>query len=515
MTRFRRKYSYQPKSLLKTATALLFPSLSKRHSSRLIIMAIVTSLAASFTGTASAADTVDDFGTFGPKFFDLMKRDQAIQSSNGEATAIMWEVEGGAFCSHTPPPLIANGFQFNDGNRWRSSATNPRPRNAPLLQGDPMTLTWSFIPDTPTSSLGNGFTCGATGEATGRSDLISFLDGLYGAGPGGSNLRRRPWFSIFQAAFNNWGTLNGINYVYEPADDGAVAGSGGQAGVLGVRGDVRIGGHFIDGQDSPNTLACNFFASNGDMIIDTGNSRFYGPNPRDPINTGFRNVLEHEHGHGLSINHVCPINRTKLMEPLIATDFLGAQEDDILAANRGYGDRDEFPSQNDTSNTATSLGFIGIDRSIGRTQLSIDGSSDQDFYSFVAPANSQVSVTLTPTGSTYLDGPQNSNGSCSAGSNFNSLIENNLGMELRGQSGSNVLATANSRPAGVQETITNRLLSEGSGRYFVRITGSRDRTQMYNLSISVSSDGTTAPTDDDCSPFVAKAANGSVVTFCL
>lgn len=321
----------------------------------------------------------------------------------------------------------------------------------------------------------------------------------------------RPWFPIFESAFNNWGTLNGVKYIYEPNDDGAGMGGGGASGVLGVRGDLRIGGHFIDGQSGPNVLACNYFPNNGDMIIDTGNTAFYGPAVAPQL--GFRNVLEHEHGHGMGISHVCPINQTKLMEPFISFAFLGAQEDDILAANRGYGDRDEFPAQNDTSPTATSLGAIALDESITRTQVSIDDLSDQDFYSFVAPVGAFANVTLTPSGSTYLSGPQI--GSCNTGSSFNSLIESNLGFELRGQSGANVLASANSFAAGNAEQTFGTLLSEGAGSYFVRVFGAQAKAQMYDLTIELTDTETLDPriTEDLC--ISVKILNNKVVTFCL
>jgi len=491
-------------SFLKSAAAHFNWCSCRQSSSLARLVALVMGLATviAYPVTAVAATTA-----LSAKLMDVQQRGQVIQLNSAEEISLVWEVDGDAFCSHTPTAGIENGFQFA-ANRWLSSATNP----APLAQGDPMTLTWSFIPDGP---QGNGFNCSVPGETAGAdSNLISFLDNVHGAGPGGADLTLRPWFPIFQAAFENWGNLNGINYVYEPADDGANAGFLGAPGVLGVRGDVRIGGHFLDGEVGPNVLACNFFASNGDMIIDTGNPGFYAP--FHPENRRFRNVLEHEHGHGLSISHVCPINQSKLMEPFISLNFLGAQPDDILAANRGYGDRDEFPNQNDTWPTATSLGAIAIDSSVDRIQLSIDGSTDQDFYSFAAPANSRASITLTPTGSTYLDGPQNLDGSCSAGTSFNSLVENNLGVQLLGQSGSNVLATADSLPAGGPELITNLSLIEGAGTYYVRVSGAQDKAQVYNLNIELSEGGgEPQPPGETCSSFVLKTIDGKVVSICL
>ena len=47
-----------------------------------------------------------------------------------------------------------------------------------------------------------------------------------------------------------------------------------RTGVLGTRGDVRIGGHLIDGNS--NVLAYNFFPNHGEMIIDTGDSFYSG-----------------------------------------------------------------------------------------------------------------------------------------------------------------------------------------------------------------------------------------------
>jgi len=500
---FLASFLYRPNLIYKSISLFSFLRLMPRHIGSISLMATIAIF-------SSPMATAGETRVLGSKFLDVFQRTKLMQQSNSERNALMWEVDGEAFCAHTPPEVIENGFQFNPNDRWSSSATN----SGRLSRGDPMTLTWSFIPDG--SQAGNsGFTCGVTGETAGAaSNLIAFLDGIYSVTNGGSNLTTRPWFSIFQDAFDNWGRLNGVNYIYEPNDDGSRAGQGGNRGSVGVRGDLRIGGHFIDGENGSNVLACNYFASNGDMIIDTGNPRFYGPNPGDPQSVRFRNTLEHEHGHGLSFSHVCPRNQTKLMEPSVTGAFLGAQEDDILAANRGYGDRDEFPAQNDTAGTATRLGFIGNDRSRSRTQISIDGNSDQDFYRFVAPANSRVTVTMTPTGSTYLNGPQNRNGSCSAGTNFNSLIENNLGVELRGQSGSNVLATANSRPAGVNETISNVALSEGSGAYFVRVFGSRDRAQLYNLTIDING-APNPPDDENCDSFVIKTRDGNTAVVCL
>lgn len=477
-------------------------NITSRHNALFLIPTLFVGL----LSAVSAAEPSEGAYELGPKFFDLVARDNLMQTNNDERAAIIWEVDGEAFCSNTPPASSPIGFQFSDFRRWNRSATNA----GPLNQGDPMVLTYGFMDD---GTAGGGFSCGVAGETAGApSDLIAFLDRIQGAGPGGADLTLRPWFAVFKSAFDNWGVLNGVQYVYEPNDDGANAGQGGASGVRGVRADLRIGGHFIDGQVGSNVLACNYFPSNGDMIIDTGNSSFYAASAQ---NRRFRNVLEHEHGHGMGISHVCPRSQTKLMEPFISTRFLGAQEDDILAANRGYGDRDEFPAQNDTSSTATALGTIAIGASLTRSQVSIDDNGDQDYYSFVAPIGAQASITVTPRGSTYLSGPQNSDGSCSAGSNFNSLLASNLGFDLLGKSGGNLLASANSVPAGITEQTLNTPLNEGQGTYFVRVFGAQNAAQMYDLTIQLSQ-GSIPPTpSDDVTCSVIVTSSGSVVPVCL
>ena len=62
-------------------------------------------------------------------------------------------------------------------------------------------------------------------------------------------------------------------------------------------------------------LAYNFFPNSGDMVIDVPDS-FYNNTSNNSL--GLRNTLAHEHGHGLGLSHVCPVNQTKLMEPFIS-----------------------------------------------------------------------------------------------------------------------------------------------------------------------------------------------------
>jgi uncharacterized repeat protein (TIGR01451 family) len=373
-----------------------------------------------------------------------------------------------------------------------------------------MTITWSFMPD---GTFIAGFNPGL-GETDAPSNLIAYLDGIYGAGPGGTNLTLRPWFPLFLQIFDNWSTLTGITYKYEPNDDGAALTplAPPAAGVLGVRGDVRIGGHRIDGAPAGGSvLAYNFFPDIGDMVIDTADT-FYTFTNNNSL--GLRNVLAHEHGHGLGIRHVCPVNETKLMEPFVSFNFDGPQPDDILAANRGYGDRLE---PNDTSITAGPLGVLADGTTPINTSLSIDDNSDVDFFSFTTTTSKRVSLTVTPSGSTYLSGTQLPTGACSFGTSFNSAAQNDLSVQILGPNGSTVLASANAAGLGGSETISNLLLTT-AGTYFVKITGgTQNAAQLYTMQFTAASVGasitksanTLIPKPGDPITFTLKYANNS------
>lgn len=353
-------------------------------------------------------------------------------------------------------------FQYTDGDRWRSTATD----GSGLGQGDPITLTWSIVPDGTSISPALG------GESSGGSTLRSYLNGIYP--------NEAAWVAEFQKVFDRWGSLTGITYVYV-SDDGAPLPS--SSGQLGVRGDVRISGHAIDG--NWGVLAYNYFPNTGDMVIDVPDS-FY--NDTSSTSIRLRNVVAHEHGHGLGLEHSCPINQTKLMEPYVTVAFDGPQHDDILAANRAYGDRYEH---DDTAATAAELGPFTT-RSL--TNLSIDDSGDIDFFSFTASANQKVSLTLSPVGFTYLSGPQNSNGSCSAGSSYDSLHIHDLEVRLLDVNGTTQLAAADDHGVGGTEELTDIALPSGAGDYFVEISGdATSLAQLYELTLTVSDLGQQDP----------------------
>lgn len=371
--------------------------------------------------------------------------------------------------------------QFDENDRWARTATF----NSFFEfreQGKPTTLTWSFMPD-GTSIFG------FNSEPTADSDLVSFLDARYGVTNGGSDLTTRPWFSVFEAAFDNIASMTGITYVYEPDDDGAsLTQNSNPSGSLGNRGDIRIGGHFIDGEAGSNTLAYNFSPSSGDMVIDTGNVSFYGNTSSDSLN--LRNVVEHEHCHGLALGHVCPITQTKLMEPFISRQFRGLQLDDVFSLNRLYGDfyeKHNSSRNNDSVGNAAPLD-VSVGSSFSKEHLSIDDNNDTDFYRLDdVPSGTLVTFRVVPvsTPTNFVEGPQNSDGSCSAGSSFDFTNIHDLDIAIFSASGNTLFAEATSEPQGESEEITAFELPS-TADYILRVTGdSSNDTQLYTLELEL------------------------------
>ena len=398
------------------------------------------------------------------------------------------------------PDLNPIAFTFANNDRWSFTATD----GGGLGQGDPTTLTWSFVPDGTDIDSAS-----ISGSSLSGSSLVAFLDNLMDPGmTGGADLTQRAWFTIFDTSSKRFEELSGLTLNYEPNDDGnangGIDGFSFPFGALGTRGDIRIGGHSIDGQAGSNTLAYNYFPNHGDMVIDTDNSTFYNGN-----SVGFRNVVMHEMGHGLGIAHVEPVNQTKLMEPFISTQFEGPQIDDIQAIHRGYGDKfekDNGGAGNDFSplTNATPLGVVSLGStvSIGTDAtdsgdgiesievfpseddfISIDDNSDIDFLSFTLNNTALVDLVLTPAGGPiYNQGVQDGVGGNE--NPFDPTSQSNLTLVLYDTDGSTPLVTAADKGIGNADSILGQVLN--SGTYFASITGAANLTQLYRLDVAAS-----------------------------
>jgi hypothetical protein len=363
------------------------------------------------------------------------------------------------------------GDRYNQVARW-----GPTAMQGGGALGDPIILTWSIVPDgTPVPS--------GAGEADGVSNLNEFMNGIYGS--------QGVWRALYEQMFARWSALAGVTYVYEPNDDGAPLFDA--PGIQGVRGDLRMAGKPIDG--FLNILGYNFYPANGgDMVLDTSDTAYTTTGSNSLL---LRNVLTHEHGHGMGQNHVCPPNQTKIMEPATPLQFDGPQHDDIRNAQRLYGD----PYEPDNSAaTATNLGPLseGATLLIGPTPppqvpfssvLSIDANGEQDWFRFSVAGAQRVTVTVTPVGLFYDDSDQVCPGQplgCCSGAFTNSQNIANLAADVVAGDGATVLETASGQGVGLPETAPVVVL-QSAGNYFVRIyeTNSPTQTQMYHLSIQL------------------------------
>jgi serralysin len=372
---------------------------------------------------------------------------------------------------------------FALASRWSTTATD----GSGLTQGDPTTITWTVVPDgTPIPALS-----GLSTESSSPSNLVSFLNNIYGTVTDDNNHTDEIWFGHFKSVFDRWSELGGVTYVYANYDDGASFSSSSLAapGVLGVRADVRIGGHHIDGNSG--VLAYNFYPNNGEMVIDT-NDNYYSTTSNNSIR--LRNILAHEAGHGLGLAHIDSSDSSFLMEPILSTSFDGPQYDDVLGLQRHYGDALEKNGGNNTVATATQLGTIGDNQTISigtdghrkalstfhKDIISIDDESDIDYFSFSTSTSSFVSINLNPVGPTYSVGPQGG-----TQSQFVASAQSDLALQLIGPNGTTVLATSDLVGLGLSESIS--LNVSAAGQYYIKVTGSTlNKIQTYSLDISVS-----------------------------
>ena len=341
--------------------------------------------------------------------------------------------------------------------RWTRTATD----GSGLSQGDPTTLTYSFVPD------------GTNISGEGPSNLISFMNQRIGAGT---------WEGLFQTALDAWGDISGLTYIREFSDDGvSITGGNNNNGFIGVRGDVRISGNFLDGNGG--VLAFNFFPNAGDMVLDTGDVNFYSSSSNNYIR--LRNVVTHEAGHGIGLAHIESDSHRFLMEPFIDISFVGPQIDDIRGAQRGYGDMDE---NNNSFATASDLNQIFFGNATplaggqfpGATLRSMDDNADIDYYSFVTGEPVTISAFITPSGGSYQVTQQGGGG---GGSFFNASNITDLSFRIYDSSHA-LLYDVDNTAVGQSEIQLAEL--PAPGQYFFVVDNSNvNNIQTYSIGMIV------------------------------
>lgn len=376
-----------------------------------------------------------------------------------------------ALCCCAPAHVLA----FFSNGRWSTTALN----GWTSAYGTGVDVTWSLVPD------------GTLIPGEGGSNLIAFLDGLFGNGGGGTNYQNRPWFHFFEESFDRWSELGGLTFHYEDNDDGTNL--RGLFGVENVRGDVRIGGANIDGVSG--TLASTSFLLDADLTIDTAESAYYSNSINDYQN--MRNTLMHEIGHALGLGHIDSTTSVFLMEPTAnAAPIVGPQLDEIRGLHYLYGDVNEKGAGNNTAATATPLSvtpgveFIrGKDPTVGNiiTQmteidfLSISNQNDFDYFSFEITDPALLDLSVAPVGQSYNERISFS------GNNYTTTFPaavSDLGLQLYSLvSGSPVLLSSqNVNSIGQHESLTDFLLEE-PGKYAFRISASPSGVQLYQFSL--------------------------------
>ncbi|MEO7454255.1 MAG: matrixin family metalloprotease [Fimbriimonadales bacterium] len=343
-------------------------------------------------------------------------------------------------------PFAFDDLDFQIGGRWSSTSFGGTGGT-----GNPMMLSYSYVPDgtnVPNAGLGSG-----------GSTLFARMNALFG---GNTAL----WQSKIAQVFTRWDDICGANYVLNNDDGAALHNS---PGVQNVRGDVRIS--MITLTD-PNVLAYNFFPNTGDMVM----NHSFNWNQSSQDYRFIRNTIGHEHGHGMGIEHVIPVNNTKLMEPFLSTAFDGPQSDDIQAAQWLYGDRFE---NNDNNGQKTDLGIIANGQLVDL--LAIERNTDTDWFKVMIPAGSNLNITVTPVGSTYSQGPQGG-----SATTRNSLIIHDLRMTVYQSDGTTLIQQQNAVGVGLPETINN-IVRPANGEITLKIdsvTASGD-IQRYRINFGL------------------------------
>ncbi|MEC9374029.1 MAG: matrixin family metalloprotease [Planctomycetota bacterium] len=360
------------------------------------------------------------------------------------------------------------GLRYFTTDRWQ----NPQNPGTPVQPFTPSTLTYSVPPD------GIAVPPQFSGDSTGTNVLTSRLNTLF-------NGNTAQWKQIFRDMFDEWTSISGNIYIERTTDDGATwpTSAGNNS-----RGDIRIVMRNIDGPSG--LLGYNTFPQQGDMLLDAAEN-WASPGLNFRL---LRNTISHEHGHGLGLLHSCPVDFSKLMEPVFNSVFQGPQLDDIRGVHDLYGDRYE-PNNLVTEGTDLVDEGLFINSPLKLGLLSMHRFFDND--NFILPDNNpadmhMLSVSVSPVGASYMNGPQDQNGFCTSASLVNSGFLQDLVITVRNPAGATV-ATANAAGLGSGESIVNFPLSS-PGRYSIRISSASPNTfnsvQLSDLEVTISAETT-------------------------
>lgn len=359
-------------------------------------------------------------------------------------------------------------------------------RNAPTV------LTWSLVPDGTALA---GLRVGSGGSAVDLPATNSTLFALMNANVPNQD----QWIGYLQQVFDRYQALTGVRFERvrfngQPWDDGAPVGDT-RNPAPGLRGDIRIMARPVDGPSRILAFAGSHITFDSqDSWNDNVNSYRF-----------LRNVFSHELGHALGLAHVCPLNNTKLMEPIATTAFDGPQQDDLRGIQQIFGDPYE---PNNFSGQATRLpdtipltAFTLLDYPFAAGQpgqltaaslIDMSSGGDVDWYISDATAAVPLTITIEPRGETYDSSTQNSDASCNSGSLIDSRRQCRLNVEL--YQGGVRLQQATAAAAG--ESVTVSVPQVATGSYLVKVwtTDRNFSTQSYRM---LRTAGAPTPPDND------------------
>ncbi len=383
-------------------------------------------------------------------------------------THALTDFEGSSFTSHTEV--------------WMGEA-----QIGPNHQAAPAHLTYSFPRD--------GTLWGLRSEPVPFNNLNATLKDVFGE----KNLDLGREY--IRQAIAAWGIATGVTYT-EVADDGSPMDE--DPTRVSTRGDIRIGGLDFD----PSTIAYNGFPvpvgnaeGGGDMVL---NSFFFqnGQFMADPFDSYryFRNIVAHEHGHGLGYFHVAPCIGHTMQLLLIPPGDNPVGIDEWRGGGRNYGDR---LAPNHTQAEATSLLQPSVVADLVRSDvvlrsLALNGANgpngtNEDWFTFGVPRNSSLTVSVSPIGGEYEVGDPGENcalicpvnGFAEAGGDClrNAQQAGNLALELHDRNG--LVQAVDAGGLGDPETL---VISTG-GQYWLRVhdvgpNPAQDLTvQLYDLEL--------------------------------
>jgi hypothetical protein len=355
----------------------------------------------------------------------------------------------------TSPVWTGNGSQGSSGRAAKANLSFSFPSDGPL---------WGSPANTPNNLSATFTTVFGTGNIDKGREYI-------------------------RQALASWRRFDGLTYTEVADNNSAMDGS---TTHTTTRGDIRIG--CIPQGTSSGVLAYNLFPNNGGDT--TLNSDQFGTGAMGGSGSNYRylrNVVSHEHGHGLGYYHAVPCDGTKLMEPFANTSFDGTQVDEIRGAGSNYGDKyagnNSGAAAKDFGNLTTPVLRSVIERSLSTNGASGVNATGEDWFKFTINSTQNVTITATATGGTYTEGQQSS-GCTGTTASVVATQAGNLAVELRnGTNGATIVQSASSAAAGSPETVTANALAAGT--YWVRIVdqgpnaATNQVVQLYDLLVRV------------------------------